>query len=230
MNKNMNAILPLLVILFFSVFMFGCVNQTSTNEIKTTPTVENNITNITQNQSNNQVTPSTEFSLSDMFTKTSSIKSVKYDSIITAQGSSVTQKVWLKEKKMKVETLAEGERIVTIINMDESVMYSYMPSQNIAFKTPFDYNQPISSPLEPVNDYKPIVIGSETIDGKDCVILQYSIEGVQTKAWYWKEKGFPIKLQMTTQEGVSTIEYKNIEFTNIDDSEFTLPAGVQIIG
>jgi outer membrane lipoprotein-sorting protein len=36
-------------------------------------------------------------------------------------------------------------------------------------------------------------------------------------------------MESTIPQGKMTIEYKNIQFVNISDSEFELPAGVQII-
>jgi len=47
--------------------------------------------------------------------------------------------------------------------------------------------------------------------------------------WIWKEKGFPIRIEMTSIEGTFIIEYKNIEFTDVPDSMFELPEGVQIV-
>ena len=38
-----------------------------------------------------------------------------------------------------------------------------------------------------------------------------------------------MKVEVTTAQGTMTVEYKNIDFSNIPDSEFELPPGVQIM-
>ena len=80
-----------------------------------------------------------------------------------------------------------------------------------------------------MEEYNPVIVGSEVVDGKDCWVVEASAEGVSTKYWIWKEKGFPVKVEVDTAEGKTTMEYKNIDFGNIPDSEFELPAGVQIM-
>jgi outer membrane lipoprotein-sorting protein len=59
--------------------------------------------------------------------------------------------------------------------------------------------------------------------------VEYTVEGTATKMWIWEEYAFPIRVEVTTTEGKTTIEYKNIEFVDIPDSMFELPAGVEII-
>lgn len=204
--------------------MSGCTGQTETKQ----NFQEVNKTLNQTEQTKDTTKPSS--SLSDIFAKTSAIKSVKYDMLMTGLGSSVTQTVWLKGNKMKSEISAEGEKVINIVDLDKKVMYSYMPSQGIAFRTSFDYSSKYFSPTESIEKYNPVVLGNEIIDGKDCVIVQYSMEGMQIKSWIWKEKGFPIRIETTSGEGKTVIEYKNIEFIEIPDSEFELPAGVQILG
>ncbi|OGO02462.1 MAG: hypothetical protein A2Y59_06505 [Chloroflexi bacterium RBG_13_52_14] len=106
----------------------------------------------------------------------------------------------------------------------------YMPDQNMAYK--MDYNNVPESAVEETEgilDYNYEILGTETVDGKSCMVVQWTVEGITSKTWVWKDKGFPIKMETTTSEGKTTVEYKNIQFVNISDSEFELPPGVQII-
>ncbi|MEM3454956.1 MAG: hypothetical protein QXF07_00010 [Candidatus Micrarchaeia archaeon] len=225
MNPNIKiAALAIFVLIFGAIFMSGCTGQTETKQ---------NFQEVNKTLNQTEQTKDTTkplSSLSDIFAKTSAIKSVKYDMLMTGLGSSVTQTVWLKGNKMKSEISAEGEKIINIVDLDKKVMYSYMPAQGIAFRTNFDYSYQYVSPTESIEKYNPVVLGNEIIDGKDCVIVQYSMEGMQIKSWIWKEKGFPIRVETTSGEGKTIIEYKNIEFIEIPDSEFELPSGVQILG
>jgi len=109
-------------------------------------------------------------------------------------------------------------------------MYMYLPEQSMAMK--MDLAQAPKSATEEAGsilDYNPTVVGTETIDGKVCLVVEYTAEGATTKAWIWEEHGFPIRVEATTSEGTTIVEYKNIEFVDIPDSEFELPEGVQII-
>ena len=175
--------------------------------------------------------PSAGESLDDVLSLSAGIGSVKYDMIISSPGmDTVTTKVWLKDNKMKMETSAGGEDIINIIDHDAQQMYMYMPSQNMAFLVTYDASQ--ASPIDEtqsISQYNPTSTGVETIDGKVCLIVEYNVNGASTKAWIWQEHGFPIKVVATTTQGTTTIEYKNIEFIDISDSEFQLPAGVQIM-
>lgn len=229
MNQNIKiAALVIFVLLFGTIFMSGCTGQTESKQ--NFPEVNKTLNQTDSGTNQKGSTPSSTTSLSDIFSKTSGINSVKYDMVMTSLGSSVTQTVWLKGNKMKLEISAEGEKVISIIDLDKKVMYSYMPAQGMAFKTSFDYSYQYSSPIENIEKYNPVILGDEMLDGKDCVVVQYSMEGMQIKSWIWKEKGFPLRTETTTGEGKTVIEYKNIQFIDIPDSVFELPSGVQIIG
>ena len=142
----------------------------------------------------------------------------------------MTTTVWLKDPKMKMKTTSEGQTIITILDQEAQTMYTYMPDQNMAFMMTYDQAQ--SSPMDDtqnINQYNPQNVGTETIDGKVCMVVEYAVQDVSITTWIWKEYGFPIKVVSVTAQGTTTIEYKNIDFTNIPDSEFQLPAGVQIM-
>jgi len=176
-------------------------------------------------------TSATGDTLTDLLAKGQDIGSVKYDMVVTAPGQdTMTTKVWLKGENMKFESELEGETSITIVNDDEQVMYMYLPDQNMAYK--MDYNNVPESAVEgteDVLDYDYEIIGTETVDGKSCLVVEWTVEGFTSKMWVWKDKGFPIKIETVTSEGKMTIEYKNIQFVNIPDSEFELPEGVEII-
>ncbi|CEG12725.1 hypothetical protein MSIBF_A2670001 [groundwater metagenome] len=160
------------------------------------------------------------------------ISSVKYDVIMTSQGMpSMTQKIWLNKKKMRTEAIMEGQttKLIYLTDMDAKTMYMYMPAENMAMKMDFsNAPKPATESTEGVDKYKPVVVGTETIDRKVCIVYEYTAEEEKIKSWVWKDKGFPIRTEMTTAQGKIITEYKNIEFANIPDSMFELPAGVKI--
>jgi outer membrane lipoprotein-sorting protein len=172
-----------------------------------------------------------EETLDDILVRASGIESVKFDMVITSTGTAtMTSKVWLKGQNMKTETTMEGQTVINIINHETRTMYMYMPDQNMAFAMTYDQAQ--ESPIDEtqaISQYHPQITGTETIDGKVCLVVEYSVQGTSTKMWIWQEYGFPLKVVTETDQGTTTIEYKNIEFTDIPDSEFQLPPGVEIM-
>ena len=47
--------------------------------------------------------------------------------------------------------------------------------------------------------------------------------------WIWQDKGVPLKDEQDTPQGKATITFTNYSFIDIADSEFVLPAGVQVV-
>jgi outer membrane lipoprotein-sorting protein len=169
--------------------------------------------------------------LGEILGQAQGIASVKYDMVMTAPGAPVvTQKIEVKGNKMRTEMTQEGQTQIILVDYDARTMYMYMPEENMAMKVAF--NPPAKSAVEEaqsVTGYNPTVVGTETIDGKVCLVVEYTAEGAATKMWIWEEHAFPIRVEVTTAEGKTTVEYKNIEFVDIPDSEFELPEDVEIV-
>jgi len=169
--------------------------------------------------------------LSEILGQGTGIDSVKYDMVMTSPGApTVTTQVWVERNKMRTEMDQQGETIIMLVDYDAQTMYMYMPEENFAYQVPL--SQAPESAVEEaqgIAGYDYTVIGTETMDGKVCMVVEYSYGGVSAKAWIWKEHGFPIREEMTAPEGTTIIEFKNIDFGDIPDSMFELPAGVQII-
>ena len=159
------------------------------------------------------------------------IESVKYDMIMNAPGMpEVTMEMWIKGNKMRAEMTEQGQDIVMLMDYDEGVAYMYMPDENMAMAIPL--TQAPESALEEaqsIPDYDYTVIGTKTLDGKECLVVEYTVEQTTAKMWIWKEHGFPIRIETTTAEGTTVVEFKNIDFSDIDDSMFELPEGVDIM-
>jgi hypothetical protein len=190
----------------------------TTSQIKTTPTTS---AATTPNQASGG-------SVADLLGRAAGTASMKYDMVITAADNSVTTSTaWLKKNKMRMESNVQGQNTVTLIDRDAKTMYLYTPAQNSAMK--MDFGQaPQSAPGSSISQYNPVIVGSETVDGKFCQIVQYTVNGIVTKEWVWDSKGLPVRMQTTTSLGIMTIDFKNYDFSDIPDSMFVLPAGVQI--
>jgi len=172
--------------------------------------------------------------LGEVLSRGTKVSSVKYDMITSQPGKpSVTQKVWFKKDKMRTEMTAGGQTIIMIADIAKGIIYQYLPSQNMAMKMQSDKApESLESPIESIKGiekYNPKIVGSEKIEGKDCLVVEYNAEGTNIKSWIWKEKAFPLKMEINTSSGTITTEFKNIEFVDIPDNMFELPAGVKII-
>lgn len=203
----------------------GCIGET--------PTEEGEASQASTTETSTATSGDEGTSLSDIFGKAKGITSVKYDMVMTAPGEpSVTSTVWVKGNNMRMEMTAEGKTMIIIVDLDEQVSYMYNPEENIAMK--MEVGTDTQSAIEDVlsiQSRNPTVVGTEIIDGKLCTVVEYTDltgEG-EVKSCIWQKHGFPIRTEVTTTEGTSRTEWKNIDFGNIPDDKFELPADVEIM-
>jgi hypothetical protein len=160
----------------------------------------------------------------------SGIASAKYEMVTTIPNFlSTTANIWVKNTRMRMETAQLGQTEVILINDDNRTIYMFQPSQNIAFK--MDFSQAPESAADSSNailQYAPTIVGTETLDGKVCQVMQYTADGIVTKIWVWVENGLPVRILAATPLGTTTTDFKNYDFNEIQDSVFELPAGMQI--
>lgn len=161
--------------------------------------------------------------LIDLLGKTAEIESMKYTMVMNAPGlpPDLTSEVWQKPGKMKYQTTAFGA--VTYTDYIAQQMCACI--QGVGCDT-MDFLQAPPDPIlqsEAITGYQPTVIGSETVNGKDCLVFEYTAQGVQQKWWVDKENGWPVKIEITSPQGTTLLEYTNVEFVDIPDSEFEFP-------
>ena len=177
-----------------------------------------------------KTTSQTAEALADILGHNASISSVKYDQVITSKNTTVTQTVWIKKTKMRMEMSQQGQAFVVLLDTETRTMYNYLPAQKIAYKVSYQKSDSALDSAASIMDYNPRVVGVETVDGKLCAVVEYAPGGGTTvKTWIWKENGFPVRMETTSNSGKSVIEYRNVDFSNISDSMFQLPAGITVM-
>ena len=164
------------------------------------------------------------------------LATMSYDQIITSsQGETITSKVWIKGNNMRMEQIAEGEKMITL--MKEGTMYLYYPAQKMAMKMDISVGagqggqENPKDMMEYLKNIKAKSLGQERIEGKLCSVYQitYPQTRARGKVWVWKEKKFPLKSVMTVGSETITTRYRNVQMgINIPDSLFELPPGTQI--
>jgi hypothetical protein len=226
------------LLLVTAVFTAGCGGSTSTPTSSsgttppatTTATKTTAITKTTTAKTTATTTVSSGKTLGDILGKTAGIASMKYDMLITTSGSgTMTSTVWFKKNKMRTEMSQGGQTTIMLMDMDARIMYTYMPDQNMAIQMTWNpTTKSATDEAQSITSYNPTIIGTETIDGMLCTVVQYTVESQTAKMWLWQEHGLPVRVESTTPQGTVVMEYKNIQFTDIPDSTFVLPDGVQI--
>jgi hypothetical protein len=223
MTKKITSLGIMALLMFALLSLVACSSQSTTSQSTTPPTKS-----VAQTTSAATSTQTSSGSVANLLGKAASITSWKCDVVTTAADNSVTTStMFVKNKKMRIESSVQGQNPVTLIDIDAKTMYIYTPAQNTSIK--MDFNQaPQSAIGSSISQYNPVIIGSETLDGKLCQIVQYTANGVAIKEWIWDAKGLPVRLQTTISNGTSTTDYKNYDFSDISDTMFVLPQGVTI--
>jgi len=174
-------------------------------------------------------------SLSGVLDKAKGISSYSYEIEVTIpQEETITAKTWWKGDKTRWEGSFEGQDVVFLLDLAAHEAIVYMPAENIAFR--MDYSsaeeavgEPPQGQIEEMMEYQPEILGTEVIDGKECLVASYSKAREQIKIWVWLEHGLPIRTEITTAEGTAVMKLTNIQIGGVPDSTFELPAGVEIV-
>lgn len=222
MKKQAAIILVLVIILVLSIA--GC----SSGPVTSGPTAVLTSTNITASTSN---------ALSGVFENNYS--SIKYTEEMSQSGpgstspSVITQTVWQKGNKERVETTSVGTPMTVIIDMEKQMEYSISNGK----VTELDLSSPDASTglLPDINQWEkyimetlPTVTGNDTLDGKTCTIIE---KKGTLKMWIWQEYGVPLQIVTTSSnpqgEITTNIRFYDYDFSDIPASQFELPAGTQ---
>lgn len=212
MDKKIATLFVAALILSVSLFGFGCGQKTVTQPEEKADTLE------------------------ELFSRAGDISQMSYDMYVTdTKGDLIVSKVYIQGTKMRTESEIQGEKAV-MLGDTAGDLYTYYPEKNSAIKISMAADEEVEVEKTPVEMLGEVidsltVIGTETVDGKKCTVVLYTIADTNysQKMWVWEKYGMPIKVETTTAEGTMTIEYKNIDFGKIPDSQFELPAGVQVL-
>ena len=158
-----------------------------------------------------------------------------YEQTVSGTGIDKPQKNAVKIKDTKVRMEVDGPNGKTITIIDGNTVYSYLSSEKRAIK--LLNKKPLG--MEVLSDYRTYlislaarVIGSQKIGSYDCDIYEFTDPRLNavSKVWLWREKEFPIKVETRVPGGAVITLMENVNIgDDIDDSEFILPPGMEII-
>jgi outer membrane lipoprotein-sorting protein len=223
MKRKITLLVALTILILVMVSLVACSSKSTPSKTSAPLTTPNATTSAATTPSQTSAS-----SVTGLLGKSAGIASMKFDMVTTGSDNSVTTSTaWVKNKKMRVENSVQGQNMVTLIDTDAKTMYLYNPAQNTAIK--MDLSQAPQNPISSsISQFNPTIIGSETLDGKLCQILQYTANGVVTKEWIWDAKGLPVRTQTTSSSGTTTTDFKNYDFSDLPDNQFVLPADAKI--
>jgi outer membrane lipoprotein-sorting protein len=169
----------------------------------------------------------------ELLSRAQKVSNISYEvKIVEPDGKTIPQQFWLKDKKMRFKTIVDSKETISIFDQDNNVIYIYTPSENKALKMSLhlgqDTEKSIIDTAVDLENYQPEIIGNETIDNKNCLIIQYKFGGYLTKEWLWKKYGLPVKIESETPDGKVITSYENFNFSPIADNMFELPGGIEI--
>lgn len=174
-------------------------------------------------------------SLSVLFTGQALAMTVSYDQKVSIDSNPVaTIKVLVREEQMRAESDFNG--VVSVLYRNVKGTYSYLPQQKMAALLPAALDRPnitrdIPKYMEFLEKNEGKKTGTETINGVECDVYTFTEPNILRpgKAWIWREKSFPVKIEVDAPEGKTSIEISNVNFTpTVQDSDFELPSDAKI--
>jgi len=175
-------------------------------------------------------------SVADLFAKGKNIPGMSYDFVMTGKDSNMTGAMWISGKKMKSEMTIEKNKMMTIIDSDANVVYTYSQDQGVAFKMPINNTMKTADTpdrfTKDVDTGKVKILETTTYEGVKCkvVLIQDGDSKAQTKMWIREDYGVPIRVEVTDLGGEKTVmEYKNLKIGAQPANVFQLPAGVEVM-
>ena len=162
--------------------------------------------------------------INDLIAKVKGIGDYSYDYKFDMSGSPMSGTAYVKGTKMRQEVTFGGFKMVMIIDYATKTAYSLMPDQKMATKVDMSSLKG-SSPSDlvgslPANTQE---VGSDTVDGKSATVYQFQQRDSSGKLWIWKDKGVPLKADVTASGIKATMEFTNYKFGTLDASLFEVP-------
>lgn len=144
------------------------------------------------------------------------------DMITTTGGQTTQAKMLVKDKKTRMEMPQ-----ATMINrMDLGVSWMLMPGENMYMEHPIDQKAMMSVQTEGGGEISREPLGQEAVDGQpaDKFRVTYNSGGqTQTLLQWIGPNSVPVKT--AAEDGSWSTEFRNIQTSGVDDSQFEIPAG-----
>ncbi|EQB20902.1 hypothetical protein UNSWDHB_1741 [Dehalobacter sp. UNSWDHB] len=178
--------------------------------------------------------------VSNLIMKGAGLREISYHLVTTNAGVSSESSVWFQDTKMKTDTTTNGQRMISIFNLEKGEIVSYRPGQNAAAKvnineykgndniTPMDYSLALDTDENADVSYQ--IIGTQTLNGLECKIISVTSGQGNYKDWLSTKYGIVIKFELVQDGQTNTSEYTDIKVGagSIPEGTFDLPKEIFI--
>jgi outer membrane lipoprotein-sorting protein len=175
-----------------------------------------------------------EDSVSEILAKGKKIDGLYYEFVMTVGSVKAEGKTWIEGKMLRNDILADGQAISNIIDMEQGVAYTYMPSQKMAMKIDIgkvdtDVFQIPTAYTDDIDTNVLNIVETTTYEGLKCKVMVLAQGQEELKMWISEEYGIPVRVEMMQGGQKTVLEYKNLKVGPIPADVFMIPQGVQII-
>ncbi len=159
--------------------------------------------------------------------------SASYDQTVTGSQGTMTSKIVLRDGQFRIESVMGGSTSITIRNAEG--VFTYLPQEGIALRMPAlnASQQPVQGAdnyPKYLQEHNARLVRSESWHGMNCDVYEFTdpeLKGTTT-AWVWKEKQFPVRMEMHGPDGLVTVELSNIQVgVAVQEAMFHLPPNVK---
>lgn len=154
-----------------------------------------------------------------------------YEMTITLpDGEKVTQLAKLEGGEM-VRMKIEQEDGWVLVDKTEGVIYAYSSEMEAVMKLPIEGGEGEGTEMPTIDvdsfDTNAAIVGSETLDGVDCWVVDTTAKEQEEEAKVWVSKADGLLRQVQHDDEVMKVEYAKMNA--VPDSEFELPKGLEIM-
>lgn len=163
--------------------------------------------------------------LTMFFVGTASAIEFSADTIMSASGRAVKGKIFMKDKKMRMES--QGMPGYNIMRSDKNLTWMVMPASKSYMEMKADPSNAPKTDEKIPGEITRKKIGSEKIDGHpaDKYEITYKHQGKTDKIYQWMATDIRFPIKTAAVDGSFTQEYKNIKMGGQPDSLFEVPSG-----
>jgi hypothetical protein len=228
--------LSILLIIFILVIS-GCGGASKTKDTNATTPAPTPVAGTSQlSPEENKKAPDDKEIILNLIDKSKHQQEMSYTLFMTGAGISSESKVWLKDNKLKTDSVVNGQRAISIFDLTKGEVISYLPNENIATKlkmeeyqgqdntTPLDYVQQLDK-----SNFR--VTGTETINDMECKVISITSGEASFKEWISTKTGMVVKVEEELNGEIITVEFKDTKIGSgtVPDNTFALPQGVEIM-
>ena len=155
-------------------------------------------------------------------------KQYSADMVITTQdGTTMTNKIYAADGKIRTEMNTHGMQMISIMRPDQQKVYSVMVAQKMVMEMPYDaekFKKQAAAASGPEGKFD--LVGPDTVDGVACT--KYKVTGTDGKViFYWVDTAKKLPVKMAAADNTFSMTWKNYQVGPQDASLFEPPADYQ---